>query len=57
MKKAKWLKDRRKGVWVFNSVCRSLDQIQQFHLPVLLNFFLTADIAKEEQKRSGPSPS
>jgi ArsR family transcriptional regulator len=51
LKKAGWLKDRREGVWIYYSICRSLAQIQQFLLPVLRNFLPSTDIAKEDQMR------
>jgi len=51
LKNAGWLKDRREGVWIYYSICRSLASIQQFLLPVLRNFLTTTETAKEDQKR------
>jgi ArsR family transcriptional regulator, arsenate/arsenite/antimonite-responsive transcriptional repressor len=51
LKRAGWLKDRREGVWIYYSICRSPAPVQQFLLPVLRNFLNTTDIAREDQKR------
>jgi ArsR family transcriptional regulator len=51
LKKAGWLKDRREGVWIYYSICRSMASIQQFLLPVLRNFLTTTETAKDDQKR------
>jgi len=51
LKKAGWLKDRREGVWIYYSICRSLAPIQQFLLPVLRNFLPASDIAKQDRTR------
>jgi ArsR family transcriptional regulator len=51
LKKACWLKDRREGVWIYYSICRSMAPVQQFLLPVLRNFLTTPETAKEDQKR------
>jgi ArsR family transcriptional regulator len=51
LKKAGWLKDRREGVWIYYSICRSMAPVQQFLLPVLRNFLTTTETAKEDLKR------
>jgi ArsR family transcriptional regulator, arsenate/arsenite/antimonite-responsive transcriptional repressor len=51
LKRAGWLKDRREGVWIYYSICRSLEQVQQFLLPVLRNFLNTTEIASEDRER------
>ena len=51
LKRAGWLKDRREGVWIYYSICRSLAQVQQFLLPVLRNFLNTTEIASEDRER------
>ena len=51
LKKAGWLKDRREGVWIYYSICKTLASIQQFLLPVLRNFLTATETAKEDQKR------
>jgi len=51
LKSAGWLKDRREGVWIYYSICRSLAPVQQFLLPVLRNFLNTTEIAREDRDR------
>lgn len=51
LKSAGWLIDRREGVWIYYSICRSLAPIQQFLLPVLRNFLTKTETAKEDLKR------
>lgn len=51
LKKAGWLKDRREGVWIYYSICKSLASIQQFLLPVLRNFLTTTETPKGDLKR------
>ena len=51
LKNAGWLKDRREGVWIYYSICRSLASIQQFLIPVLRNFLPASQCAKEDLKR------
>ena len=51
LKRAGWLKDRREGVWIYYSICRSLARVQQFLLPVLRNFLNTTEIAVEDRER------
>jgi ArsR family transcriptional regulator len=51
LKKAGWLKDRREGVWIYYSICKSLASIQQFLLPVLRNFLTKTETPKEDLKR------
>jgi ArsR family transcriptional regulator, arsenate/arsenite/antimonite-responsive transcriptional repressor len=51
LKKAGWLKDRRDGVWIYYSICRSLAPIQQFLQPVLRNFLPATETAKEDKER------
>jgi ArsR family transcriptional regulator len=51
LKNAGWLKDRREGVWIYYSICKSLSSIHQFLLPVLRNFLTTTETAGEDRKR------
>jgi ArsR family transcriptional regulator len=51
LKNAGWLKDRREGVWIYYSICKSLPSIQQFLLPVLRNFLTVTEAAKEDLTR------
>ena len=51
LKNAGWLKDRREGVWIYYSICRSPASIQQFLLPVLRNFLTATETAQEDLKR------
>jgi len=51
LKKAGWLKDRREGVWIYYSICRSPAPVQQFLLPLLRNFLNTTEIAREDRDR------
>lgn len=51
LKKAGWLKDRREGLWIYYSICRSPAQVQQFLLPVLRNFLNNTRIALEDRDR------
>lgn len=51
LKSAGWLKDRREGVWIYYSICRSQAPIQQFLLPVLRNFLTKTETAKEDLNR------
>jgi len=51
LKRAGWLKDRREGVWIYYSICRSPAPVQQFLLPVLRNFLNTTEIAREDRDR------
>src|SRR5512136_338481 len=49
LKRAGWLKDRREGVWIYYSICRSPAQVQQFLLPVLRNFLNATEIARGDR--------
>ena len=51
LKNTGWLKDRREGVWIYYSICRSLAPIQQFLIPVLRNYLPASQCAKEDLKR------
>jgi ArsR family transcriptional regulator, arsenate/arsenite/antimonite-responsive transcriptional repressor len=51
LKRAGWLKDRRVGVWIYYSICRSPAPVQQFLLPVLRNFLETTETAREDRDR------
>ena len=51
LKNAGWLKDRREGVWIYYSICKSLAPIQQFLIPVLRNFLPATECAKEDLER------
>jgi ArsR family transcriptional regulator, arsenate/arsenite/antimonite-responsive transcriptional repressor len=53
LKRAGWLKDRRVGVWIYYSICRSLTPVQQFLLPVLRNFLETTETARKDRDRLG----
>jgi ArsR family transcriptional regulator, arsenate/arsenite/antimonite-responsive transcriptional repressor len=51
LKTAGWLKDRREGVWIYYSIHRTLAPIQQFIVPVLRNFLLATESAREDLAR------
>jgi ArsR family transcriptional regulator len=51
LKSAGWLNDRREGVWIYYSICKTLTPIQQFLIPVLRNFLPATESAKEDLER------
>ncbi|HJV66789.1 MAG TPA: metalloregulator ArsR/SmtB family transcription factor [Geomonas sp.] len=51
LKNAGWLKDRREGVWIYYSINRSLDPIQQFLVPVLKNYLPATETARKDLER------
>ncbi|WP_224963140.1 ArsR/SmtB family transcription factor [Geomonas subterranea] len=51
LKNAGWLKGRRVGAWNHYSIDVSLGPVQQFLLPVLRNFLLVTETAREDQLR------
>ena len=51
LKNAGWLKDRRAGLWSHYSINRSLGPVQQFLVPVLRNFLLGTEAAREDRER------
>ena len=51
LKHAGWLKGRRKGLWVHYSINRALAPIQQFLVPVLRNFLLATEGARDDLQR------
>lgn len=51
LKNAGWLKDRREGVWIYYSICKSLAPIHQFLIPGLRNFLPVTQCAKEDLTR------
>lgn len=53
LKSAGWLKDRRKGIWIYYSINRSLAPIQQFVIPVLRNFLPSTESAIKDLERLG----
>jgi ArsR family transcriptional regulator, arsenate/arsenite/antimonite-responsive transcriptional repressor len=53
LKSAGWLKDRRKGIWIYYSINRSLAPIQQFVIPVLRNFLPATESAANDLERLG----
>lgn len=48
LKNAGWLKDRREGVWIHYSINPSLSPIQQFLIPVLKNFLVATEQARND---------
>ncbi|QWV92400.1 metalloregulator ArsR/SmtB family transcription factor [Geomonas oryzisoli] len=51
LKSAGWVKGRRGGAWNHYSINASLEPVQQFLVPVLRNFLLVTDTAREDLRR------
>lgn len=51
LKNAGWLQGRRVGAWNHYSVATALEPVQQFLVPVLRNFLLTTETAREDLGR------
>ena len=51
LKSAGWLQGRRVAAWNHYSIATSLEPVQQFLLPVLRNFLLVTETAREDLRR------
>ncbi|ACM20567.1 helix-turn-helix transcriptional regulator, ArsR family [Geotalea daltonii FRC-32] len=51
LKNSGWLTDRRHGLWIYYSINRSLAPVQQFLVPVLVNFVSSSQTAKDDLDR------
>ncbi|MBJ6751521.1 ArsR/SmtB family transcription factor [Geomonas anaerohicana] len=51
LKNAGWLQGRRVGAWTHYSIAAALEPVQQFLVPVLRNFLLVTETAREDLQR------
>ncbi|MBJ6801109.1 ArsR/SmtB family transcription factor [Geomonas propionica] len=51
LKSAGWVQGRRVGAWNHYSIATSLEPVQQFLMPVLRNFLLVTETAREDLVR------
>jgi ArsR family transcriptional regulator, arsenate/arsenite/antimonite-responsive transcriptional repressor len=51
LKTSGWVKDRRKGVWMYYSIPRNVGPVHQFLLPVLRAFLPDSEVAQKDQER------